>query len=521
MNLFFRRYYLYFFFLALILRMENMVVFASLNIDRAIQLAATYNFMNGHGILLSSAAVGNALSVGYTPFQGWPPGLTFCLMPVYFFLDDLIAVNRIVDCVFIFLFFIAVLRIIKRIYPENFREIFAVFCLLNSFSFSPFHYFTSTDLYALTFLLFAFVHIIDRLNGESVGIKNSLMISLFIFASSATRFAYLPLGFLLPASLLIIAKLQKNRLLMRDSYSTLAISILLTCSVYFFQASYYNGTYLGKVHYAFRPENLLKFDPFIYRAFFFTEPLEYKLTRGSIEQLLINGFAWTTSFFLLVVISHDIYKEKRNNARHYFNLIFSVVMLTFLGMLTSLSLVTPTQSFTFYTSWTYVGETRYFAPILFFVQLFVSRTLLTYEKNWLAITFRCLAIISFCLSVLYFSFKHYKILIKDEREGTTNYDERYAFTLYHKLDEMDKSLNSPLVASRNRNASVLSIIGGGIPVSNYDSLLLQDLTGIKNKTILVECDRPLTPKQQHFISTNKAILNFSIADKDWYKINLK
>jgi len=498
-----------------------MVLFVTLNIDRAVQLAATYNFMHGHGILLSRASI-PALNIVYYPFQGWPPGLTFALLPFYFFIPDLVFVNKLVDCLFIFFIFLGAMKLINRLFPENRKEIFALFCLLNTFSFSPFHYFTSTDLYALTFLVYALIFIYDRLAGVSTGIFNSLIISAFLFFAALTRFAYLPLEIVIPVTMILIALRQKNIALIRDSSYTLLFSMAFSIGLYLFQHLYYSGIFLARVNFALHPENLLQLNPFLYRAFFFTEPLESIRNNTGILHLLITGIEWAIFFFILFhFINYLGSGKKEKSPIYFFNVIILIVTITVTGLIIFLSLITPAQHYNLNRPWTYVAETRYYAPVLFFVQLFVCQAVLTYKKKWLAVSFRTLAIISFFISVIYFSFKHYKIIIKNEREGMTEYDHRNDFELCKKLSAMEKTPGDHIVCSMNDIASKLSITAGYIPVSNYDSLLSLDNTSLREKSIMVECNRPLTTKQKDFIEKNNSVLKFSIEDKDWYLTDLK
>ena len=501
--------------------MENFLLFASLSIDRVIQLAATHSFMHGHGILQPMAYVSNALEVSYVPFQGWPPGLTFSLLPSYFLFDDLILVNRITDCIFIVLFFIAVRGLINRLFYENRKETLALFCLLNAFNFSPIHYYTSTDLYSVTFLIFAFCFLADRLTRRSSGINNSLAISVFLFLAAFNRFAYLPLAVVIPFSLILIGKKQNDKKLLLDGFNTFVISGGLTLGLYLFQKLYYGGTYLAGAAIEMHPENLLRFDPFIFRSFFFIDPFESRLAAGGwkLSLLHLTGMA-ITLFFLWAFIRFLFPGKKEKFFIPGLNVVFLLTGVTLIGMLMALSLVSASQSFTS-LPWTYVAETRYYAPIMVMVQIYFCGVIFTYKKNWLTAVFSYFAIITIIFSVFYFSFKHYKVFVRGEREGTTDFDSRTVLALCKKVREVSESNETVLVASPVLKTAILPAIAGGIPVSDYDSLLMSNMAGVKMKTILVECDRPLTPSQQKFIESNQCEFSFTIEDKDWYQANLK
>jgi hypothetical protein len=502
--------------------MMNSIVFSSLNIDKGIQLAATYNMIHGHGILLSAASLSNGLETSYIPFQGWPPGFTFCLLPLSIVFSDLILVNQIVDCIFIFLFFIACQKLIWRIFYENRKEIFAVFCLLNSFNFVPFHSYTSTDLYAITMMLFAFCFIWDRFANRSSGLKSALLISLFMFFPAFIRFAYAPLAFVVPAAMMIAGKIRSERKLLSDGLLSFIFSTVLITGLFIFQRLYYGGTYLDKAAFSIYPGHLLHFDPFIFHAFFFTAPIESALGEESWKWIALRVMELILTLFITISFVNQLVSDKRENKFFGgFAFVLLATLLTVAVMLMFLSVISTMQSFTLNTAWTYVKEPRYFAPLIVFIQIYFCAALFTEQKKWLALSFRYFAIISFGYSFLYFSFKNYKVFIKHNLEGTTAFDSRNVFALYRIVASMDKSVKPVLIASPVPIIATLPILAGGIPVENYDSLLSADLSNVRNKTILAECNRPLTESQKQFIIRNNALPFISIGDNDWYKIDLK
>lgn len=520
---FLRKYYLHFFILALIFRVENILVFSGMNIDKAIQLAATFNFKHGHGILLSVANVGDLLKINYIPFYGWPPGFTLILTPLYLLVDNLILVNRLMNVFFIILFFFASRSIINRLFESQRKEILAAFCLLSTFSFSPYYYYTSTDLYALTIFVVSLSPIYDLLKGIKKGILHSFNIAFLLFLCTTTRFAYLPLALLIPCVLIAMGRKDNNSSLVKNGLVTLLFSIILIFGLYVFQNFYYgSSSYLEHLGFVLNPKNLLQSDPFIFKTYFFIDTFTAKIESNNYLYFFVYAFEISISFFILFLFIKDIYsRRKEKSTLINFEILALIILVIVCGMLAFLSVITPTQSFINEANWTYVKEKRYYAPAIFFIQLFVAKMIFNPNKRSLALLFKTFAIFSFCISIIYFSFKHYKLLVKHDMQGTFNYDQKESLELLQILNQSSQPNLPILVATKNEIRSTLSILSKGIPVSNYDSLLLHGKILPRDKIIYLECERPLNTAQKLFLSETQSHYIFSLGKNDWYLIKSK
>lgn len=520
---FLRKYYQHFFLLALVFRVENILLFSGMNIDKAIQLAATFNFKHGHGIMLSMSNVSEFLRTEYTPFYGWPPGFTLILTPLYLLVDNLIMVNRMMDVFFIIVFFFASRSIINRLFESQRKEILAAFCLLSTFSFSPYYYYTSTDLYALSIFVVSLSPIYDFLKGTKKGVVHSFLIAFLLCLSTSIRFAYLPLALIIPCVLILIGRKDNNSSLAKNGLVTFLFSIVMVNGLYIFQKHYYgSGSYLEHSKFALHPENFLQTDPFIFKTYFFIDTFVAKINSNNILKISLLSFEIIISSFILLFFMKDIYSRRLEKSTLInFEILSLSVFLTICGMLAFLSLISPTQSFTGESSWTYVKETRYYAPAIFFIQLFVSKMIFNPNKRSLTLLFKTFAIFSFSMSIIYFSFKHYKLIVKHDKEGTFNYDLREPLALLQILKKSNQQQQPIIVATKNETMGTLSILSNGIPVSNYDSLLLHGKYLLSDKIIYLECEQPLNNLQKLFLSETKSKFIFSLGKNDWYLIKSK
>ncbi len=508
--------------LSLLFRLENLIVFANLNVDKAIQLAATYNFIHGNGILLSTVFTSDLSSIKYIPFSGWPPGFTFWITPITFFVSNLQTAAIIADCIFLILLYWGIYKLLKILFSENSKEYFALFCLLNMFSFSPIYYYTSTDRYALTFFVFSLYFFVKCISETKTNRQSSLFVAIFIFLAALTRFAYLPLALVIPGMLIVIGKIKKDKLLFQNGILSLVTAFALSVSLYAFQKVYYgNGTYLEQSKFAFHFENLLQFDPIFYKTFFFTDTFESKLAATSAVRISIRAIGLLFTFLVLAIFSQTLFSKLRTKSYDkyfYFDLVCFFSITTTIGMLVMLSIISPASKFQGNISWTYVEESRYYAPAITIIQIYIIRLVFSNESRLLKFTSKWLTFASILFSFCYFSFKHFKTYIKNEKDGTFLFDKRALLQLSTNLSPLQNIKNPALIASRDEMMRTYSIISGGVPISNYDSLLLPTTILPKNKTILIECSEVKSEQENEFIQKNSGTLLFKINNMDWYKI---
>jgi len=393
------------------------------------------------------------------------------------------------------------------------------------FSFSPIYYFTSTDRYAVTFFIFALYFFAELIQNKNNSRLNSFLIAIFIFLAALTRFAYLPLTIFIPLTIVFIGKFKKDKQLIKNGLSSLALAFILSASLYAFQKLYYgNGTYLEKAKFALHFENLLQFDPILYKTFFFTETFETQISTGGFLHLAFSAFKLLFTFAFFFLFFKDFFQRAKNNIRDvffYFDIACLTTMTITIGTLVLLSIVSPTTKFSGNLAWTYVEESRYYAPVIIIFQLYLVRLALSLGNSQLRKMSRILIYASISFSVIYFSFKHYKILIKHEYAGTFIEDKKAYIDLSKHLLAKNKVSSPILIASKDETARTTSIYGGGIPVNNYDSLINSEAKIPMNKTIWLECKGEKTIEEENFLNRYSGEVIFNSGESTWYKISTK
>jgi len=520
---FLRKFHIPIICIAILLRIENLILFSGLNIDKAIQLAATYNFLNGHGILLSTVFTSDLNQICYVPFSGWPPGFTFWILPFTILNNNFHTVSVIADCFFMLILFVGVYKLLRSLFNERAKEYFSLFCLLNMFSFSPFYYFTSTDRYAVTFFIFALYFFVQLIQNKNNNRLNSLLTALFIFLAALTRFAYLPMTIFLPLSIIFIGKFKKDKQLIKNGLASLVLAFVLSASLYAFQKLYYgNGTYLEQAKFALHFENLLQFDPILFKTFFFTETFESQISKGSSLSSALITFKLLFTFTLLFHFLYGLFQRAKKNSHDilfYFDIVSLIALSITIGTLVLLSIVSPATHFNGNLSWTYVEESRYYAPVILIFQIYLIRLALGMSNDNLRKLSRVVIYSSISFSILYFSFKHYKILIKHEYAGTYFEDKKVYIDLSKQLKDQANDNELILIASKDETSRTTSIYSGGVPVSNYDSLINTTAKIPMNKTIWIECKGQKTIEEENFLNRYSGEVIFTSGESTWYKIS--
>ncbi|MBK8585164.1 MAG: hypothetical protein IPN88_06925 [Bacteroidetes bacterium] len=190
-----------------------------------------------------------------------------------------------------------------------------------------------------------------------------------------------------------------------------------------------------------------------------------------------------------------------------------------IGTLVLLSIVSPATHFNGNLSWTYVEESRYYAPVILIFQIYLIRLALGMSNDNLRKLSRVVIYSSISFSILYFSFKHYKILIKHEYAGTYFEDKKVYIDLSKQLKDQANDNEQILIASKDETSRTTSIYSGGVPVSNYDSLINTTAKIPMNKTIWIECKGQKTIEEENFLNRYSGEVIFTSGESTWYKIS--
>lgn len=352
--------------------------------DIGTQIGAVYNLLDGHGYTVTRVFNPQDLAaVEYRALFSWPPGYSVMLAPLLLLTNDVWWAANILDWLFIILFFVAwfiILEQLPGIFTPGVRLFIWFFWIV---IYAPI--FTTTNhiaaaLYIASLAVFirGFTH-----NGSLTG--SALLAGVLVAIAALTRYAYLPLIAVMPLALIFYSffQAQRRRLLwgLALAYGTIGLlpSILLLIHN---QVTAGQTTVLEARSRAvgFFTENLLTFTPFPLHSMNLDYALRAIVERLTVPYTLYNLIAWGIALLMLVIFTTVILSGlwrgwQQRPVQQRGDLFFMIVsLLSVIVVVAELSVLAVRYEGREADGWAFVGEPRYYAPILgmIFVMLVVS-----------------------------------------------------------------------------------------------------------------------------------------------------
>jgi len=349
------------------------VTFNDFYVDKACQVYVADNIYNGNGAFMSTVNPDNLSEVDNSnPLIGYKLGYSYSLLPMMYFMSSVNA-SILLDVFAVFIFYLSIFYICKLLNVSLKAQI--LLFIFYGFTMTPFFYLTSTDLFITSISTVLLWLIIDTIQKSKYTILQALIIGFISFLPLFFKFSALPLIAVSSFTFLLISILIKDK-------KIFYFSIYITLSVVFFflLELFILPQFLAEkfLEESFYPFQLLKFDAFVYKSFFFTDSIVLSLFKSN--NLILIFYRSITLLFsagLLLLLFNQGAKSikeskfiKKITQEDGF-IIHGIIML----LLTCASLIYLTVRVKGETwqdpFWTFVEETRYFSPCLVFLQLFV------------------------------------------------------------------------------------------------------------------------------------------------------
>lgn len=346
--------------------------------DKAYQILATKNLLNGRGISTLEVFAGNLTDPQYVSLIKWPPGYSLLLAPFYelsgenFFWGSLWP-DLIAAILFVWFARKTISLFKVPVYLVNFYTLVAGFCMYNFCTSS------SSDLITATFYEIALFLTLRFILSEKKNYRAAFVISLMLFICGFTRYMSLPLAYIIPLYFIASGYINRDRKYVMSGLFMLGVLILLTAALLLYQDSQAgSAVYFVQSQKGFYPENLLKMNPFIFSSFFNMNFLCTQLEKISgIPFMTIAGAFCIIHLVLfagVVVLALYWMKKRTLSNPSLFNHFINIGVLSTLGVVAMLGYLSVTNSaypITGTDNWTFIQEGRYyFIPILF-IQLSV------------------------------------------------------------------------------------------------------------------------------------------------------
>ncbi|MCB2378463.1 hypothetical protein LGH70_12760 [Hymenobacter sp. BT635] len=375
--------------LAVLLRWAHELAMPQLTRDMQTQTESAVNLLRGHGISLARVNWQDLSRPVFEPLNLWPPGYAWLMAGLLRVAGpDVLLATQIMHWAGLLGLLMAWWYLLRPLRNTLVPWAPAAFFLFWGLSNAPFHLLFGTDLLALAFYtggLAVLLHLLTRPTAArraSSGLGPALVMSSLGFAACLMRFAYYPLAFFLPLTLLLFAWRWRPAL-RRPALAALLLLVLLLGGLLLYQARVAGDAYYITQFYtqlttepASRAtlglywHHLWQLDPVLYHSFFSNELDFSRLPNGT---LLRAGAVILVSATVAALLLAGLRNEWRGAHRRgrvwpTRRVLFHLLALGTAGLcgalLVALSLRYPAALVGWFAggSWTYVADTRYFLP---------------------------------------------------------------------------------------------------------------------------------------------------------------
>jgi hypothetical protein len=355
-------------------RIIQKIHFTGVGGDKAYQLQATKNLLEGHGISIHEVVASDLSHASYTPLIKWPPGYSLLASPFYAldhngFLWGSVWLDILFAALFVWLARKIILLFDLPVYLANIYSLVTGFLLLDFCSYG------STDLISIVFYQAAIYFSLKLAKSPGNNYTIAAFIGLLLFFSGLVRYLFIPVAFVIPLYFVASGLINRNKLFTRHGLSMLFSLVILTAGLLIFQQlSGGSATYVMETEKGFYPQHLLRVHPFLFASFANLELflVQWEKFSGTGYLVIGNYVRYVHFAFLLVILGlflQWLYRKRMirpNLTEHYFYIgafssLATIGVLAFLSVSNAL-LIEPQ------INWTFLDEARYYAVPIFFTQ---------------------------------------------------------------------------------------------------------------------------------------------------------
>lgn len=479
--------------------------------DRNQQILAAINWLKGNGMSVPTASFSDISSVSMIPLQGWPPGYSVVIAGVYQLVGHVsegvfgwFLAAILLEYLGVILVFASVHFLLTLLREEISPAVYPLFFLFWIFSFTPFHFTTASEEIALGAFLLGIGAWIKVWGNKPFSVFWLLAAFAGFLLAGWFRYAYIPLIITGPVvGLLSVWKDTTGR--KKTAFWTLGIAVIVMVGFWVIlhpthsQSGNLRDMVTGGKFY---PENLLKMSAFPLKSLFFmgidalVQKLGIKLPMAVFTLRLI----YVASTIGLMLFPLRMWRQHGKNflqakpsVRPVSTLLSAMFLLTILivpGTLMLLSLVNPVEIYEGKT-WTYVEETRYYAPLLVGVSLFLLVRLFDHDTSRMGRT----ALRFFLLSGLLFgvghrTFRYYTRFVKNDiRETRYDPENQFILSICQYTEKRMANADMPVVFAVGKTfwEQDEAVVSGwtGVPMMPFDSLAGKPVNASASVEILV------------------------------------
>jgi hypothetical protein len=365
---------------AFALRAEYEATFFPYQFDNGAQLSAARALANHRGLKECAVKAQDISQVVCEEQTWWAIGVPVLLAHAYRVTGDFLRGEFLLRCFGLLVFFVSILFIYRLLIEEVSIISFYLFSLFYALLFPLYLGLTFTsDILALSFFMAAcccsFYLIFAKQKLLSL-IWLSFLCGFLLFLAGFMRYAYYTIIPVVPFAMFLVSLLKRRRKSLIPSIVVMCLSVLLFFALtqliypgHFAANSYFKGKTNG-----FFPENLLSFDPFIFKSFVCWDLLVPRIeSLGRAIYISANLVIWIISLILLYPLAASSYRDFRESSEEelrpttYLKLLTWVSLCSIVLVLSYLTVKSPRMYEE--DTWTYVATTRYFLPFIVLFQI--------------------------------------------------------------------------------------------------------------------------------------------------------
>ncbi len=305
--------------------------------------------------------------------SGWPPAFSILISGFYQLTHDWFLAARWFNGIGVLLVFIAMHFLLLKLDQWLSPWVYPLLFVFWGISFTPFYYTFGIEEWALASFLLASIASIALWQSKEWHWGWWLMLALSIAAGFAMRYAYAPFGVLLLMPI-VMGRLKERPWRFQAALSALGLMTIAIGSFFVLSPTTSDGASWHELIQTkeLYLDNILHFDAFPLKAWAFFS-LEGLSNKWALESPTLLWCLKVLLLFLSLGLMSMLWKLFRSSAtRTAFAYIQTSWWASIFGMiffLTVLSVVVPPEWHDDQWFWTWVKETRYYAPLLVIIQL--------------------------------------------------------------------------------------------------------------------------------------------------------
>ncbi len=420
----------------------------------------------------------NQWKLQFIPLKAFPPGYAYILYGMNMVFSDPLLAILLLELAGNLLFVISSLLILAFFHIKvQTWVLFTAYCTV---SITLLHPLPATDLLTLGVFSISIYILVSSIREDMRNFSPLLLLFIsggLLGLTAYLKYLYLVFLLAIPLALFTWSWIKKNKYILFQSlvFSFLPFFILL-CSLirwWFIEGVPY---FPKQVNAAFYPSHLLHFDAFPLKSFMYFNLNIVNSIKSilSIPDIAISVIISLGSLCVLMVCIASWYNWMLNASTKRYNfagILFPFVLGSNIAILVYSSLTTPPET-DWLNFWTFVMETRYYAPSQWVILITILCGSVNQSRKYLTLTSRMIVYTSLTISLTYLLLRTTVPTLKNDKPLFPDYEYQ---ELYHITDSIMQSSHRPLIYTTN-----------GVRIPEAAGAIYIEVDSLKNSILTIQ-----------------------------------